>query len=198
MIYIEKVTIRDKTHPGTGKLKRGFEFDCGHVVVFVGEQGCGKSTMLNLLQKNHSDLKIKFSDHVLKNGVKHYYLNTELDNPRIKHPQMFATPSGSDKGIGFGVALQSRFRSHGEVISDLIIKPLEKFRDCVVIIDEPENGLSITNQFKLIKAINKAVKNGCQVFIATHCYPSIQEFNVISLQHHKCMSGAEFIDKVKK
>lgn len=65
------------------------------------------------------------------------------------------------------------------------------------VIMEKLSGLSITNQFKMIDAINKAVVNNCQFFIATHCYPLIEAYNVISLQHNKCMKGIDFINKVK-
>ena len=65
-------------------------------------------------------------------------------------------------------------------------------------VKDPENGLSITNQFKLINAIKVAVTNNCQLFIATHCYPLIENFDVISLQHKKLMTGRKFIELVSK
>lgn len=61
----------------------------------------------------------------------------------------------------------------------------------------PESGLSLTNQFKLIEAINIAVSNNCQLFIATHCYPLINAFDVISLEHNKQMKGVDFINLIK-
>ena len=36
----------------------------------------------------------------------------------------------------------------------------------------------------------------CQFVIATHCYPLINEFNVISLEHNKQMKGSDFIKLV--
>lgn len=56
--------------------------------------------------------------------------------------------------------------------------------------------LTITNQFKLIKEIKNAVKRNCQFVIATHCYPLINEFNVISLEHNKQMKDSDFIKLV--
>lgn len=106
-------------------------------------------------------------------------------------------PNGENIGIGYGGAVISRFKSHGEIMEQYIINPILKAKDCVVILDEPESGLSITNQLKLINAINKAVSCNCQFFIATHCYPLIESFNVISLEHNKQMSGIEFINKIK-
>ena len=196
MIYLEKIKIVDQTYPGTKALKKNFEITCSSVNLLVGNQGCGKSTLLKLLQQNHKDLQLVLSNHAKEKGVGSFYFDTEKDNPRIKDPEIFTTIQGNDKGIGYGGALVSRFLSHGEVLQGFIINPLLKAKDCVILLDEPESGLSITNQFKLIEAINTAVKNNCQLFIATHCYPLIENFDVISLEHKKQMSGKKFIKKV--
>lgn len=197
MIYVEEIKIVGKTYPSAAVLKKNFKMKCSSVNLFVGNQGCGKSTMLNLLQQSHKDLEIKLSEYTIKNGVSTFYFNTETDNPRVKDPQLFTTISGKDVGIGYVGALYSRFRSHGEVLVDFVIEPLLKAKDSVIFIDEPESGLSITNQFKLIEAINVAVSNNCQLFIATHCYPLIMQYDVISLEHNKQMTGKRFIKKIK-
>ena len=197
MIHIEKIKIVDKTYPGSQVLKKNITIECQHVNLLVGNQGCGKSTLLSMLQQNHADLELKLSDHALKIGVSSFYFDTEKDNPRMKDPEHFTTPGGTNIGIGYGGAIASRFQSHGEILEKFIISPLLKAKDSVILLDEPESGLSITNQFKLVAAIKVAVKNGCQLFIATHCYPLIESFDVISLEHNKQMSGVDFIKKVK-
>lgn len=197
MIHVEKIKIVKNTYP-SNILKKDLEINCSSINLFVGEQGCGKSTLLQLLQKNHEDIELSLSDFVIKEGVDTFYFDTEKDNPRIKDPNLFTTPSGKDVGIGYGGALTSRFRSHGEVLQDFIIAPLLKAKNSVIFLDEPESGLSITNQYKLIQAIKKASENGCQLFIATHCFPLIQEFDVFSLQHNKQMNGKDFIEEVSQ
>jgi len=197
MIYLEKIKIVGSTYPGSHVLDKGFEIICSEINLFVGDQGCGKSTLLDLIQKNHSDIKLKLSEHTLKNSVQSFYFDSEKDNPRVKNPQLFTSPNGQNVGVGMSGALRSRFKSHGEVLQEFIITPILKAKDCVVILDEPESGLSITNQFKLVNAINTAVKNNCQFFIATHCYPLIESFDVISLEHKERMRGIDFINKVK-
>lgn len=198
MIYIEQIMVVNRTYPGTDVLSNRFKIKCSDVNLFVGNQGCGKSTMLDLLQKNHSDLHLTLSESVLKNGVNHFYFDSEKMNPRVCDLESFTTPSGEDVGIGYGGALCSHFKSHGEVLVDFIISPLLKAKDCVILLDEPESGLSLTNQFKMIDAINTAVGNGCQFFIATHCYPLIERFDVVSLEHKKQMQGIDFIKLCKK
>lgn len=197
MIYLEKIEIKNNTYPGSQVLDKGFTIECSDVNLFVGNQGCGKSTLLNLIQKNHSDIKVVISDFTLKNGISTFFFDSEKDNPRIKDPIMFTKPTGENVGIGYGGALRSRFKSHGEILQEFIITPILKAKDCVIILDEPESGLSITNQLKLINAIKTALGNNCQFFIATHCYPLIESFNVISLEHKKQMKGVDFINLIK-
>lgn len=198
MIHIEKIKIVDKVYPGSQVLKKNFEISCSDVNLLVGDQGCGKSTLLSLLQQSHSDIKLTLSENVKNNGVNSFYFDSEKDNPRIKDPQMFTTISGKDVGIGYVGALASRFQSHGEVLEKFIIGPILRAKKCVILLDEPESGLSITNQLKLIDAINIAIKNECQFFIATHCYPLIEKFDVISLEHNKQMKGTDFIKTIQK
>lgn len=130
-------------------------------------------------------------------GVDTFYFDSEKDNPRIKNPELYTKFNGENIGIGFCNAVMTRFKSHGEVLQNFIIEPLKKAKDCVIFLDEPESGLSITNQFKLIKEIKKASKRNVQLFIATHCYPLIESFDVISLQHLEQMSGEDFIKRIK-
>jgi hypothetical protein len=197
MIYLETITIENNTYPGSHVLDKGFTIKCSDVNIFVGEQGCGKSTLLGLIQNNHSDIKVKMTDYTLKNGVDTFFFDSEKDNPRINDPELYTKPNGENIGIGYAGALCSRLKSHGEILQNYIISPILKAKDCIIILDEPESGLSITNQFKFINAINTAVSNNCQFFIATHCYPLIESFNVISLEHKKLMSGVDFINQVK-
>lgn len=197
MVFVEKIELISQTYPGSNVLSKDFNVECSDVNLFVGDQGCGKSTLLKLLQTNHSDVKLTFSDYVKKNGVETFYFNSEIDNPRIKDPELFTKPNGEDVGIGYGGALISRFKSHGEILEKFIINPLLNAKNCVILLDEPESGLSITNQFKLMDAIKTAVNNNCQLFIATHCYPIIEQFNVISLEHNQQMIGVDFITKIK-
>ena len=197
MIYLEKIKINNNSYPGSHVLEKGFEIECSDINLFVGNQGCGKSTLLNLIQKNHTDIKVKLSNHTLKNGISTFFFDSEKDNPRIKDPQLFTKPNGENVGIGYGVALCSRFKSHGEILQDFLITPILKAKDCVIFLDEPESGLSITNQLRFINAINLAVENNCQFFIATHCYPLIESFDVISLEHKRKMKGIDFINLIK-
>jgi predicted ATPase len=194
MLHIEKIKLINKTYPGTNALSKKFEITCSDVNLFVGNQGTGKSTMLKLLQQNHSDIKLTLGEHLKTSSISSFYFDTEKDNPRMKDIQMYSNPNGTDRGIGTKNALLTRWESHGETMERMVIDAMKLAENCVVLLDEPEAGLSITNQLRLIAAIKSAVSRGCQFFIATHCYPLIQAFDVISLEHKKQMSGQEFIN----
>ena len=196
MKHIEKVKILSNTYPGSQVLKINSEYELESINLLVGQQGCGKSTLLKLLQQNHKDIELTLAENTIKNGINSFYFDTEKDNPRVKDLQMYSNLNGTDKGIGIKNALLTHFTSHGETMEQFIIEPLKKAENCVILLDEPESGLSITNQFKLIKEIKNAVKRNCQFVIATHCYPLINEFNVISLEHNKQMKGSDFIKLV--
>lgn len=196
MVYIEQINLVNKTYPGTDVLKDNLKIDCSDVNILVGNQGCGKSTMLNLLKLKHSDIDVVISNETIKNGADTFYFDTEKDNPRTKDPQFYTNPNGSNKGIGFKAGLATYYKSHGEVMELFVISALLKASNSVIFLDEPESGLSITNQFKLVDAVNAAVKNNCQLFIATHSYILIKSFNVISLEHNKQLSGVDFLKLV--
>lgn len=197
MIYIEKIKFKDATYPGAHIFKKDLEIKCASINLLVGDQGCGKSTLLKLLRDNHSDIELSLTPDTLTKGVDSFYFDSESDNPRVKDAMLYSKPDGTNIGIGMAGAVSSKFKSHGEVLQTFIIKPLLKAKKCVVLLDEPESGLSLTNQFKLIDAIKQAVDNKCQLFIATHCYPLIEHFDVFSLEHNEQMSGIEFIKLIQ-
>ena len=57
-----------------------------------------------------------------------------------------------------------------EILEKFIINPLKTAKDSVILLDEPESALSITNQFKLIDAIKTAI----------HCN-SLNKWKVVNL-----------------
>jgi predicted ATPase len=188
-MYISKIFINEDYRC----LKNGLVIEARQLTLFVGDQGSGKSTILQGLSElgksKKSFLSLELTPEGEK-GVNSFYFDTEKHNPRIKDPNLFST----DEGIGFSSAIMSRFKSHGEVLKEFTVEPIRKAKNCIVNIDEPESGLSIRNQYKLVKSIKESITNDTQFFIATHCLPLIQSVEqVFSMEHLRWMDSQEFI-----
>jgi len=196
MIYLEKIKFKENYR----NFKKGDTITFSDITLLVGDQGEGKSTILSLLSNNNKNiLELMLSDFTIKNGVKTYYFDTEKMNPRIQDIDSVTNIDGTDRGIGVGGLLVSKFKSHGEVLENLTVNLLEKAKDSVIFLDEPESALSLRNQYKLVKNIELAKKNNCQLIISTHCLPLIENnekiFNVNNL---KWVESKKYINKFKK
>jgi len=165
--------------------------------LLVGDQGCGKSSILELLGKNER-LEIELTDLGIK-GVDSSYFDFEKNNPStVSNLDMVTNPDGSPIGTGAIGVFQSKFESHGETLVNYSVKGLNCLKDRIVIFDEPEAALSIRNQYALVKAADVAVKNKCQLIFATHCLPLIRsQEEVFSMEHNKWMGSEEFINTQK-
>ena len=148
--------------PFTLKFKDGIN-------IIVGENGSGKSSILYLLTNVSKELeKIR---KITTDPVTYKFLDTEKENPRIK--------GNLDYSKNFEFTVASRFISHGETMIKLL-SASKDFKDNLLIIDEPEAGLSIHNQYKILKIYEDLVnKHNCQCVITTHSYIIIKSVNTI-------------------
>lgn len=144
--------------------------------------------MLKLLNKHDKSLTVELNEYTIEHGVDTFYFDTEKDNPRVNDLNRY-------DGFKYKDALMSHFQSHGEVLVNFTVEALYKAKDCIIFLDEPESSLSIRNQFRLAEAVNKAALNGCQLFIATHCYPLIQAYYVFSFEDNALIKGEEYLKR---
>ena len=171
------------------KLHRGIEpftlqFDDG-LNVIVGENGSGKSSILQLMIEKH-DKELAQTDY--EQGANFKFLDTEKCNPRIKSYI-------SDLTLQYDVC--SRFMSHGEAMLPLILAA-KGFKDIVLIVDEPEAGISLKNQKKIIDAFKKiADKNACQIIVTTHSYVMIKNVSrVFCLDTKQWVSSEKYLESL--
>jgi predicted ATPase len=154
------------------------------VTYFIGDNGCGKSTLLEAIaislrinaeggnrNTRYSLLKTESTlcNHILvtKTGVvipDAFFFRAETLF------SLFIAAHNDEKdnpGYSWGVHGWSGLdkMSHGEGHLELIMNKME---NGVYIFDEPESGLGIDKQFQFISEIDRLVKNGSQVIIATH------------------------------
>lgn len=187
MIYLNSVKFEKEYRC----FKEGEKYEFSSpVVCLVGDQGCGKSTLINLLFNKEGEKK-KIITMDVQNKVNCYSFDFEKDNPRIKG----TLPNDVNK---FHLVMNSFGKSHGEVLKTYSIEAIEQAKECVIFFDEPETALSLKNQYKLIKKMNEAVERNCQLIISTHCLPIIEsQVEVLSLEHKKWMKSEEFINDQK-
>jgi predicted ATPase len=179
-------------------LKGGSIIDFKPITLLVGEQGCGKSTILTLLRDNSDYLKLTLSESTIKNSIDTFYFDTEKMNPRISGLDNYTTPNGISNGIGIGGAIVSHFKSHGEVLREFTVNRIDETTNCVLFLDEPESALSLRNQYLIADKINKATERNTQLIIATHCLPLIESVDgVFNVEEMKWMKSKDFIKKSK-
>jgi len=160
--------------------------------IIVGENGSGKSTMLALIIKDApvaTDVA-KICKLTVTPGTKYRFLDTERQNPRVQH----RLPN-DPKLFNFTVA--SHFCSHGESIMPLV-RAIKSFKDELVLIDEPEAGISLSNQFKLAELFEQVAKHN-QVVVTTHSYVLIRRVKkVYDLDSRLWTNSKSYLSKLEK
>ena len=193
-MYLTKIKIQEDFR----NLKKDTEIELKTLTYLVGEQGCGKSSLLSLLQKN--DINYELSDFGKSAGsVQSFYFDSEKMNPRIQDMDDFTNLDGTDRGIGVAGGLMSKFQSHGEVLKEYTVNRIKDADDCVLLLDEPEAALSLRNQYKLTKELIKATsKRKVQIIAATHCLALIESVDMVfNMEIMEWVSSKEFIKQSK-
>lgn len=159
-----------------------------NVTFFVGENGTGKSTLLEAIAVNmgfnaeggtrnfnfasketHSPL---YQNLIVVKGVKR-----PRDGFFLRAESFYNVATEVDRLDEIGISSQRQFldnyggkslhnQSHGESFMSLV---LNRFKgNSLFILDEPEAALSPTKQLSLLVKINELEKQNCQFIIATH------------------------------
>ena len=198
------------------------EFKSG-VNIIVGENGCGKSTLIRLIRgyvgTSFKDLisfddKMKNENYYLRHYQDNYngpliidgiakYINTiffdgENDNPVIALPKMI-NPMKDDFVKLTTEYIFSNEESHGESMLPLINYILDNAKGgYTIFMDEPETALSLGNQLKLAQKLKKSANEfGNQLIVSTHSLAIINEFqDIYDMEDRKWVDSRIYVKNV--
>jgi predicted ATPase len=153
------------------------------LVMLQGENGSGKSTLLHSLYYALKGERVEGYVYKLDPaGVKidkSFLFDAEQHNPRN---QMEAFQDQPDM-LEF-----LRLASHGQVMLSLFKESFPKLPDgTILLLDEPEMALSVSNQRRILKMLKELVdQKGFRIVCATHSPVLIEasETYVINLDRH--------------
>ncbi len=162
------------------------------VNLLVGEQGCGKSTLISLLRdrvgtKFTAELSHRVMDVVMQPCYVRW-LDFEKDNPRTQ----------SEIGIHDAFLLGSMSVSHGQtmlaMLHGLATILSETEGRTLLLLDEPDMALSIRSVHHLAALLQRAADAGHQVIAAVHNPIVIaSQPRVLSLEDREWLSSERFI-----
>lgn len=175
-------------------FKKGDKFDFRPGVnLLVGDQGAGKSSLLQLIRemadtRTRADVKVTFTLLTSKEGIPVVSYDFERDNPRmtqvlIPGKEMFQ--------------IQARFLSHGQVVQaiqgNVVGWAKKKEPSCVFLMDEPDTGLSPRSAYGLVKQLKQLARYH-QILASVHNPLLIEAWpEVLSLEHRKWMTSSAFM-----
>lgn len=168
------------------------------VNLLVGENGCGKSTILSAIAAHakskafwKKDERILIdSTRLIVDGPRKLFCHDFIqDNPQ--------TSAGFDMmgNIPMEMAIGHMRLSHGQS-TNAIISMIEKGKDMYMVLDEPDSGLSPKNAVRLAQAMKNAASNGCQIIASVHNPWVIEFFNMVfNVEDNSWMKASEYLKK---
>ena len=164
---IKSVTIAGGI-PSQRISRRHIAFKEG-VNLLIGPNGCGKSTVLRGIVFPAPHDKTNFI--VSAEPGKFFAFDFERDNPRLQGY------------IESASQISTLFSSHGETNHAILsMLRMRDMKNCIVLLDEPEQALDVDAINDLIDALQKSPAS--QIILATHCAALIinPTFNIIEME----------------
>jgi predicted ATPase len=158
--------------------------DLSHpLVMLTGENGSGKSTLLHSICYALRGEKVENYVYRLDTGKaqigKVFLFDAEQQNPRMQMDLFKDQPEMQEF---------LRMASHGQVMLSMFNQTFPSFPDgSVLLLDEPEMALSVSNQRRILKMLLELVdKKKFRIVCATHSPVLIEarETYVIDLDNH--------------
>ena len=172
-------------------FKAGETIPLRPLTFLVGDNGSGKTTFLESLSSrfvNGESGEIEISKEELRDFKGYSHFDLEKHNPRRQDQHSITF---------FGCV--SAFRSHGETNMDMFVHDFAEKKNEIILLDEPDQALSIRSIYRLFKIFEKMIANGCQIIAAVHSQTLMELVDEIySIEHRKWMTCSEFLKTQKR
>lgn len=159
------------------------------ITILVGNQGCGKTTIIDMISKHDVEHCIGYNNSDRSLPIQTLKFSPEKDNPRNSSPEML--------NIYGAYSLHSHFLSHGQTLIPIYkdIANDKELKNYVIMFDEPETAMHISSIQKLIK-IFKYISKDNQVIIATHHPMIMLAFDeVYDLEKKKYIQAEKYLEQ---
>lgn len=173
-----------------------------NVTYIVGENGSGKSTLLELIsvKTKHKNL-CHFSVEEFSKNIKITTNKKQVETIYFcSKNDLIHSNNLNDTNYDTLFYVSAMMVSSGQCLlmqlSELLNKDLN---DKLLILDEPEKGLSLKNQKKLLNFITNLTKkfNNLQIIVVTHSYPIIKNTEeVFSCDKKQYISSKEYLEEI--
>ena len=149
--------------------------ELGQVTLLTGDNGSGKSTLVEAIAVAMGVNAAGGSRHARFTAADHSALHRSLtlirrENPRdvyFLRGETYLDLAEYHESLGPGDPLVGLTRrSHGQGIMDLVRTRFGP--DSLILLDEPEDGLSTFSQLELLGLLTVLARRGAQVVVATH------------------------------
>ena len=177
-------------------FKVGESYDFKPLTLLVGDQGCGNSTILNLLGKQGLYGSTQMANITVDDN-ENSFIHHDFEMASHRTDTSKIDPFKPDYNDQLIRMFNSKSMSHGEA-TKISFEDFDVVETEILILDEPDMSLSMRSVHVLVEHVKKWVDSGKQVILSCHHPYLIEAFDeVFSLEHKQWMSSKEFIESHK-